>query len=326
MKIAPLRLAGRGRLPLPMLVPVLMIVAAPAAWADAGYLGVNVQSVDEAMAAALNLEAGDAVMVREVMEDSPAEAAGLQKGDVILTIDGREARDPASFTRRVRRIDPGEKATLEVVRQGKSMNIEVSMGESEDNGFYSRRGQHVEFFDVPSPDDSPITVVAPRALASWHGSGAQLGVNVHGLDENLGRYFGAKEGVLVLGVMEDTAAEDAGFQEGDVILSVAGDKVGTTMDLHELIADYEPGDEVAVQFLRDKKEQTVQVELGESNDFAFVRDLRNDGKRRHNVRFDRAPSALRIHDSHRDVLEAELEQMRERLEKLEAELDRAGGN
>lgn len=334
MNNAPSR-PGTPRVLLLTLVVTLFVVTA--AWAADGYLGVRVQPVDEALAAALDLASADGVLVSEVLEDSPAQAAGLQRGDLILSIAGRDAGDPARFTRRVRRIDPGESVTLEVVRKGQKMELDVTMAEAEDLayfGFEQDAPGRIEFHgesNFPFGEDGDIAIVAPRGLRRLaFGGGAQLGVNVHALDANLGRYFGAEEGVLVLGVREDTAAEEAGIQEGDVILSVDGDAVGTTGDLHEVLADFEPGDEVAVRLLRDKKEQTLAVELGESQVNHFVRQTRAPAHPGHpRVRVDRAPRAehpVRIESWKDQELHEELQQLRDRIERLERELEEAEGN
>jgi len=327
--------------------------AASDALADDGYLGVRVQTVDEALAAALDLDEADGVLVSDVIEDSPAEAAGLQQGDLILSVDGRDASDPDRFTRRVRRVDPGETVALEIVRKGKPMTLDVTMGEAENveflvqsRGHYPGRSHDIRFYsdeDAPFDSDNGFTVDIQRGLHTISSGnmafgGAQLGVSVHGLDENLGRYFGAEEGVLVLGVMEDTAAEEAGLQEGDVILSVDGDKVGTTMDLHEVIGEFEPGDTVAVSYMRDKQEKSVDVELGESEGLRLVRELKgsgnhgNYGQHGRSVWFDRAPRAphapraIRVDIAEPREIHEELMELRERLEQIEEELEKAEGN
>ena len=177
-------------------------------------------------------------------------------------------------------------------------------------------------------DDEDFPFIAPGTRVDLLGSGAHLGVNVHSLDEKLGRYFGADQGVLVLGVNEDTAAEEAGLQTGDVILSVDGDEVGSTTGLHEVLADFEPGDEVELVYMRDKQQKTATVELGESPNVFMVREFGGQ-KGLHELHLQRAPHhprALReyriqAHDP--DDIHEELQRMREQLDRLEKELEAA---
>ena len=117
MKFAPVSRTASGLVRTAILAIALVALLAPAALAEDGYLGVMIQSVDETLAAALDLEAADGVLVSEVVEDSPAEAAGLQRGDLILSVNDRSVDDPSQFTRRIRRIDAGETATLELIRK-----------------------------------------------------------------------------------------------------------------------------------------------------------------------------------------------------------------
>ena len=328
MKTAPVRKAGAL-----VLAIALVALIAPAALAADGYLGVRLQDVDEALAAALDLDDVEGVLISEVIEDSPAEAAGLQRGDLVLTINGREASDTEYFTRRVRRIDAGETATLEILRKGDAMTIDVALGEAPENEFFGtaprhirlRSGHHGDAPSVWTTEGDDVTVFGHGArLETLHG-GAHLGVNVHSIDEDLGRYFGADEGVLVLGVNEDTAAEEAGLQTGDVILSIDGDTVDSTMELHELLADFEPGDEVDIAFMRDKQEQSVKVELGENAGVFMVRELGGQ-KGLHEFHIQRAPHVrphheyrMQLHDS--DDIHEELQRLKEHLERLEEELE-----
>jgi serine protease Do len=328
MNSAPARKAGAV-----VFAIALLALITPAAMAADGYLGVRIQDVDDALAAALDLDDVEGVLISEVMEDSPAEEAGLQRGDLVLTINGREASDSGYFTRRVRRLDAGETATLEILRKGNPMTISVTLAEVPENEFFETAPRHIRLHsgghgDAPSvwtTRDDDVTVFGHVARLETMGRGAHLGVNVHSLDEDLGRYFGADEGVLVLGVNEDTAAEEAGLQTGDVILSVDGDPVDSTTELHEALADFEPGDEVDVAFLRDKQEKTVTVELGESRGVFMIREI--DGARGMNeFHIQRAPHArphrqyrMRLHDPE-DVHE-ELQRLKEHLERLEGELE-----
>jgi serine protease Do len=330
MKFAPVSRTASGLVRAAILAIALVALLAPAALAEDGYLGVMIQSVDETLAAALDLESADGVLVSEVVENSPAETAGLQRGDLILSVNGRSVDDPSRFTRRIRRVDAGETATLELVRKGKPMTLTATLEEVPEDEFFGRAPRHIRMHSgdglwIDEGGDD-IKVFAPRAGFSSLGSGAQLGVNVHSIDEELGRYFGTDEGVLVLGVNEDSAAEDAGLQTGDVIVSVDGEAVDSTVELHEVLAEFEPGDEVAIGFLRDKREQTADVELGEDPGLHFVRDLKGFGGHPGTIHIERAPHhsgprhyRMRIHEP--DDIHEELQRLREHLERLEEELD-----
>ena len=319
MKRAPVLSAGLGLFAL-LVAGLALSVPVPARAAD-GYLGVHIQDLDEALAAALDLEDAVGVLVSEVVADSPAEQAGLQRGDLILRIGDREATDSRRFTRAVRRVDAGESVQVEVLRKGRPMTLDVTLAEVPDDERFGRLPGRIrtENGNTVWFDDDAVVERAPNVFFGTRGSGARLGVSAHALDEDLGRYFGAEEGALVLGIQDDSAAEDAGLRKGDVIVAVDDEPVTDTFDLHEAIADHEPGDTVAVKFLRDRKEQTLEVELGEDEALHMVRGLRGPHH---------APRVLHLETPHaprfefRDDLQEELEELRAQVERLQEQLDR----
>ncbi|MBK7701544.1 MAG: PDZ domain-containing protein [bacterium] len=141
--------------------------------------------------------------------------------------------------------------------------------------------------------------------------GAWLGVQVRELGEQLGAYFGAKDGgALVESVVEDSPAAKAGFQAGDVILALDGEPVADPDDVITTVRGMEKGDQLEARVLRKGKEMTLKAELAErEGGEAVVRAL---GK---------APRAgmpgEEIDNLHADIAElrAMIEEMREQMEK-----------
>jgi len=336
MKTAPVSPSGPGTARVLFLTFALVALLAPGALAADGYLGVHIQDLNDTVAAAMDLEDDAGVLVSEVVEDSPAEAAGLQPGDLILTINGREAVDTGRFTRRVRRIDAGETATLEILRKGQPMSISVTLAEAAEDEFFWRSASHAQSMSGNAMffgDDDAFVLRggSPQVVIERLGSGAQLGLNVHGLDDGLGSYFGTETGVLVLSVQEDSAAEEAGMHTGDVILAIGEEEVTDTIGLHEVLNDFEPGDEVAVRIMREKSEQTINVELGEDPGLHFVREmkgLKGPGHHGRSLRLHTAPrhpTRIRVEEYQGEDIEHELEELRERLQRLEEELEEGNG-
>ncbi|MBK9304226.1 MAG: PDZ domain-containing protein [bacterium] len=113
--------------------------------------------------------------------------------------------------------------------------------------------------------------------ATWTmaAGGAWLGVQVRELGEQLGAYFGAKDGgALVESVVEDSPAQKAGFQAGDVILALDGEPVADPDDVITTVRGKEKGDTIEAKVLRKGKEMTLKAELAEREDGpAVVRAL-----------------------------------------------------
>src|SRR5439155_838197 len=98
------------------------------------------------------------------------------------------------------------------------------------------------------------------ALPQLDGRG-RLGVTLEELTPQLATYFGAKDGVLIASVREDSQASRAGLKAGDVITKVNNEPVGSRDDLMRLLRDVKDGGDVTIGIVRDKKESTVTVKL-----------------------------------------------------------------
>ncbi len=210
-----------------------------------GWLGVAIQEMTPSLQEDLN--AGDhwGLVITEVMDDSPAERAGLREEDIILKYDGKPVTRFDELARLVRRTRPGTEVTLVTLRDGKQMEIRVKIGKR------PRRGSNVFLWR------------GPGKTIEIRGGHPRLGVRVHELDKYLASYFDvdAYEGVLVLEVMEDSPAEEAGIKAGDVILRIDDEKVHDADELCEILADYDEGDEVTLEIVRHGKRQRLTVTL-----------------------------------------------------------------
>jgi hypothetical protein len=100
---------------------------------DAGWLGVELSPVPAAVAAQLDIKPETGIMVRNIFTESPADKAGLQRYDVIISVDGQPARnDILNFAERIRGKKPGDSVALNLYRGGKSMDVKLQVGEVPD--------------------------------------------------------------------------------------------------------------------------------------------------------------------------------------------------
>ena len=98
-----------------------------------GYLGVNTQDLDAGLAASFDLKESRGALVAEVTPDSPAARAGLLAGDVITTINGKPVLNSDELRLLVAQIPPSSKASLGLIREGKSLSVEAMLGQLDDN-------------------------------------------------------------------------------------------------------------------------------------------------------------------------------------------------
>lgn len=166
-----------------------------------GYLGVWLQPIDEEMHESLSLPK-DVIgaLVNKVSQNSPAHKAGIEPGDVIAAIDGREIKTRDEVINNIGLKKPGSSSVLKVFRNGSAKDIKITVG------------KHPE--DVVGDTDSK----KPSALEF------PFGLNIAKVNAKLQKQFGfkTKSGLIVLDVTQDSAGAKSGFRRGDVIIKAAG--------------------------------------------------------------------------------------------------------
>jgi S1-C subfamily serine protease len=231
-----------------------------------GWLGVYVQQITEEIKEAMDLKSEEGVLIRDVVENSPADKSGIEKGDVILSFGQEKVLDTEQFIRMVKKTSPGDKVELLVLRDGKEKTLNINMGEAPEN----------KLRESELPGLEPGNVM-PHIYKFFAFSGSRIGVRVEDLTEQLGDYFGVTdgEGALVTEVEEDGPAYKAGLKAGDVVVEVDEKKIEDTEDLVDAISGKDEGDKVEVKVFRDRKPQsfTVEVEKGEKWSSGYFKEL-----------------------------------------------------
>lgn len=165
-----------------------------------GYLGLMIQPLTPELAKAFNVKPDQGVLIGDVVADGPAAKAGLQSGDVVTAFNGRDIEDPRHLRLKSAQTVPGTKATLTVLRDGKSREIEVTVGELK-----SQDGDEA----MPEAAQTPGKV--------------KLGVRLGEIDQEARERFEIPKsvhGVVIAEVVPGSRAADAGLQPGNVILEV----------------------------------------------------------------------------------------------------------
>src|SRR2546425_11662148 len=234
-------------------------------------IGVSIRDVMPAEAGGQPQGGMSGVLVDDVRPDSPADKAGLKRGDIVVEFDGERVRSARQFSRLVQETTPGRTVTAAIVRDSKRSDVQITPNDerhrdvmiSGDFGDYmrdlgrdlGRLGDHLPSFDFNFDFDLP-------ALAP----GRRLGITVNELTSQLADHFGVRDGLLVTSVTEGSAASRAGLKAGDVITSINGQRGGSREDLVRGLRDADRDARsgsaaVTIGVVRDKKESSVTVTL-----------------------------------------------------------------
>jgi serine protease Do len=217
---------------------------------SSGWLGVQIQSVDDALAESLGLKSTKGALVAKILPDGPAAKSQLRAQDLILRVNNTPINSSRELARVIAALSPNQDAQLRVVRNGTEMDVTVKLGE------------------YPSGDKQ----------ASLRGEGGQgreledLGLTLVPASEFPGSR--TKEGVAVSAVDPASKAADQGLRRGDIITEVQGKPVSSPQDVADGIKD-----------ARDKGRRNVLLQVRSRDAQRFLTlpvdagDSKNKGRR-----------------------------------------------
>jgi serine protease Do len=337
-------------------IALLVTVVVAQAGEEKGYLGVKLQELTPSMAKALQMDDDSGVMINEIVDDGPAEKAGLEDGDVILEFDGKTISDNDDLVKAVRRTSPGDNVEVVVLRNGKNKTLKVEIGKHEDKSFtwVSNDDMHDSHFETYGDGEHKVIIMSgDDDNFVWSSGGdvsfgfdndrGYMGVNLDDMNEQMGEYFGVEDGkgALVTEVVEDSPADKAGLKAGDVIVRLGEKEIDSSSALHKAVSDTEPEQQMAVKVMRKGKSKDLSITLGEVPEGSYSKRIEFIGGDDHHFAAPRmmkhfghggdvdvrvirrgAPhGAVEIHEME-EIHEAhvEVKEMREELDKMQNEL------
>ncbi len=178
-----------------------------------GWLGVQIQQVTDEIAESLGLKDAKGALVAGVLENSPAEAAKMKTGDVILEFNGRDVEESRKLPRIVAETEVGKTVDVVVWRDGRRRTVRVTLGELE------KFDQANLSTETPGEDEKPVE----RAID-------ELGLSLSTITRTMAEKYSLstdQEGVVITDVKGDSGAAEKGLRKGDVIVEVNQEKVST---------------------------------------------------------------------------------------------------
>ncbi len=181
-----------------------------------GWIGVSIQDVDENTAKALGMKEPRGALVGSVMENEPAAKAGMKDGDIIIAVDKKDIEDASALLRAIADKAPGSAAVLTVWRDGKNLDLNVTLGErnSAQNEARPGKGQKQQ--------DEGLLGLSVRPLKAEERRELKLNKN---------------EGLMIVSVDPDKPAAEADLRPGDVILKANLKSVNSGAALSRIVKE-----------------------------------------------------------------------------------------
>ena len=190
-----------------------------------GWIGVSVQDINKQLADYFGLETQDGVVVTGVLEGGPADTGGIKNGDIVLSVDDKKIRNTAALINIIGISSVGKKASLKVLRNGKTLNFPVVIKE---RPAFDEEGRVVQkeepITEEPEEGQGPVvnnwrglrvTDIPPRMISR--------------LD------YPTKAGVLIAEIENNSPAEETGLRKGDVIVSINQQVINDTGDFYRVV-------------------------------------------------------------------------------------------
>jgi len=207
-----------------------------------GWLGVVIQEVNKDLAESFGLDKPAGALVAQVLEDGPAAKSGLQVGDVILSMNGQPIVMSADLPHLVGTLKDGAKAKLEIIRNGKRQNLDVTIG--------------------AMPDDDADIATGTGADGSAERSSNRLGVSVSDLTAEQKKSLELKGGVVIKEVQDGPAAM-IGLRPGDVISHLNNQAIASAKQFTEIAKDLPKNRSVSMRVLRQGRASFITFKLAE---------------------------------------------------------------
>lgn len=206
-----------------------------------GWLGVVIQEVNKDLAESFGLDKPAGALVAQVLEGGPADKGGLQVGDVILSLNGKPIIMSADLPHLVGGLKPGEKAELNVVRDGSRRKLDVTIGTLPEEG---------------------QELAASGPAQGGERSSNRLGVTVVELTAEQKKGLDLKDGVVVKEVLGGPAAM-IGLRPGDVITHLNNQAIDSTRTFTQVAQDLPKNRSVSMRVLRQGRASFITFKLAE---------------------------------------------------------------
>ena len=202
-----------------------------------GWLGVQIQDIDEGMAKALQLNGWNGAIISQVIKNSPAEDAGVEKQDVIIAVNGVKVDDSSNLKNLISSGRPHDKTKLTLIRDGHEKKLTVTLG--------IRPGE--------------------KELAETYRYGEKLfdilGLRVETFENRDPKNLDYVNGVKIVEVKKDSPASDNNINRGDIITEMGKTSIKEKNEYDSKLESYSKGDTIMLRIVRNGSPLYVAFEI-----------------------------------------------------------------
>ncbi len=202
-----------------------------------GWLGVYIQDIDETLAEAMGIEQNEGALVSDVTDDGPGAKAGIQRGDIVVALDGKKVRSSTQLRNEIAAKSPGSQATLDLLRAGATEQVTVTLGEL--------------------PVDEVAADVSERLEEKFGFTVAPLTSELateYKLDRTL-------DGVVITSVVMSGPAHRTGLREGDLIVEINRSSTKDLEEFNEQVRNLKSGNTFLLRVVRQNRSFYVGFRL-----------------------------------------------------------------
>jgi serine protease Do len=202
-----------------------------------GWLGVGIQEVDRNLAESFDLDRPMGALISQIEPGGPADKGGVRIGDIVVALNGQPINESADLPHVVGLVKPGTSVDVELVRDGKRMTLDVTVGK--------------------------LGGGETASVAAVGGAGGRLGLEAEALNAQQKARLRIEGGVVVTAVVPGKAAARAGLRPGDVITQVGNALVRDVEDLDAIAEDLPANTHVPVRLIRRGQAGFVAIRIEE---------------------------------------------------------------
>ena len=200
-----------------------------------GWIGVSIQTITPEIAQGLGVKETAGALVADVVPEGPAAAAGIARGDIIVSFNGKDIKAISDLSRLVAETPVGKTVAVKIMRSGKEMELKLTVAE----------------------------MAEEKARIQKSGIEMDLGIVVDEINPRLQSQFGIKDrkGVVVVEVASGSPADVAGLQAGDVIKELNRKAIGNLSDYEKAVAKIQKGKTILLLIKRGGQTMYVTIEI-----------------------------------------------------------------